>query len=171
MSKNIWKQLREISDPVIEKLTGPGILLNSISKSGSKLNTMTIGWGSLGCLWNKPVFIVFVRPQRFTCELLEEHAEFTVNISKSTKYNDGIMYAGTISGRAEDKIKELGVSPVKSEKISVPHFKEFEISIECKIIYKDALKEELVPADVKKIFYPKKDFHRFYIGEILAVHS
>ena len=35
-----------------------GILLNT---KDSKFNTMVIGWGHIGRLWNKPTFVVYVR--------------------------------------------------------------------------------------------------------------
>ena len=30
-----------------------------------KMNTMTASWGTLGILWNKPIAIMFIRPQRY----------------------------------------------------------------------------------------------------------
>ena len=170
MNRNIWKEFSEVSKGAIERMCSVGILLNSISADKGKANTMTIGWGMLGSLWNKPVFQIFVRPQRYTFELLEQTKEFTISISKSN-FQDGILYAGTYSGRDADKFKELGVTLVDSEKISVPYIKEFDVSIECKVIYQDCLKPELIPEDVKKTFYPGNDFHKFYIGEVLAVHK
>ena len=57
---------------------GKGILLTT--KSGEKVNTMTIGWGTLGVEWGKPIFIAFVREGRFTRQMLDESMEFTVNV-------------------------------------------------------------------------------------------
>ena len=36
--------------------------------AGSKdsFNTMTVSWGSVGIMWNKPVAFTFIRPQRYT---------------------------------------------------------------------------------------------------------
>ena len=31
-----------------------------------RYNSMTIGWGSLGTVWNKDVLTVYVRPDRYT---------------------------------------------------------------------------------------------------------
>ena len=45
---------------------------------GGRDNTMTIGWGSLGVVWGKPVFSVLVRPSRYTFDLLEASGEFSV---------------------------------------------------------------------------------------------
>ena len=48
------------------------------TKSGNKINTMVIGWGTTGVMWRMPVFIALVRKCRFTYELLEKSREFTV---------------------------------------------------------------------------------------------
>ena len=29
-----------------------------------KFNTMTVSWGGVGIMWNKPVAFTFIRPQR-----------------------------------------------------------------------------------------------------------
>ena len=44
-----------------------GVLLTT--KNGEAVNTMTIGWGTLGVEWGVPIFIAFVREGRFTREL------------------------------------------------------------------------------------------------------
>ena len=40
-----------------------------------KFNTMTASWGAMGILFNKPVAIIFIRPQRYTFEFLEEEKD------------------------------------------------------------------------------------------------
>ena len=50
------------------------------TKSGDQVNTMTIGWGTMGVEWNKPIFIAFVRQHRHSWKLLQENPEFTINI-------------------------------------------------------------------------------------------
>jgi len=55
-----------------------GILLTS--KAGDRVNSMTIGWGTLGIEWSTPIFVAFIREHRFTRELLDKNPEFTVNI-------------------------------------------------------------------------------------------
>lgn len=44
------------------------------------LNTMTIGWGQLGTLWNLPVCTVYVRPERYTYEFMEAQDTFSVSV-------------------------------------------------------------------------------------------
>ena len=42
-------------------------------------NSMTISWGSMGTIWNKPVVSVYVRPDRYTWRFLKENDTFTVS--------------------------------------------------------------------------------------------
>jgi flavin reductase (DIM6/NTAB) family NADH-FMN oxidoreductase RutF len=46
-----------------------GILLTT--KAGEKVNTMTIGWGTLGIEWSRPVFVAYVRESRHTRAMLD----------------------------------------------------------------------------------------------------
>ena len=34
-------------------------------------NTMTVSWGGLGTLWNKPVATIYIRPQRYTKQFVD----------------------------------------------------------------------------------------------------
>ena len=111
-----------------------GILLTT-ALSG-KVNTMTIGWGKIGIEWARPVFIAYVRESRYTKSILEETGEFTVNIPYG-EYDPKILgYCGTISGRDHDKISDMGLTLVEPNVISVPGIKEFPLTLECKVIYK-----------------------------------
>ena len=85
-----------------------GILLTT--KSGDRVNPMTIGWGKIGIEWNRPVFIAYVRETRYTKQLLEESGAFTVNIPYGDFDPKILSYCGTKSGRLpsySDPIKLL----------------------------------------------------------------
>ena len=47
-----------------------GLLLGSYDAKGNA-NLMTIGWGTQGIAWGKPVWAVMVRPSRYTYECIE----------------------------------------------------------------------------------------------------
>lgn len=108
-----------------------GVLLTT--KSGDKINTMTISWGALGIEWAKPMMIVYVREHRFTHKQLEENPEFTVNIPVGEFERKILGVAGTKSGHNVDKIKELGVTLEKPEVISVPGIRELPLTLECRV--------------------------------------
>ena len=48
-------------------------------------NTMTISWGGMGTLWNKPVVTVYVKPIRFTHKFMNENEYFTVSFLPEEK--------------------------------------------------------------------------------------
>ena len=49
--------------------------------SGDKehFNTMTASWGCVGWLWNKPVAVIFIRPERYTHEFIEQNETLTLS--------------------------------------------------------------------------------------------
>ena len=49
----------------IQRMREDGLLLVTLGADG-KANVMTIGWGTMGSIWSRPVFIVLVRPSRHT---------------------------------------------------------------------------------------------------------
>ena len=69
----LWDQAGYILDQV-----GKGVLMTTAVDG--EVNTMTIGWGTIGIQWRKPIFIAFVRESRYTKELLDKNPEFTINI-------------------------------------------------------------------------------------------
>ena len=44
-----------------------------------KFNTMTASWGGTGFLWNRPVVFIFIRPERYTYEFIENGDYFTLS--------------------------------------------------------------------------------------------
>jgi hypothetical protein len=71
-----------------------------------------------------------------------------------------------LSGRDGDKIVKAGLSPVDLGDGAVG-FAEARMTFKCRKIYVDDFDPEkfLVPEISRN--YPKKDYHRMYIGEIL----
>ena len=64
------------------------------SKYNGKVNTMTIGWGSIGIVWQKPIFTVLVRQSRYTREFMEKSNNFTVSVC----FDDSMKKAFNICG-------------------------------------------------------------------------
>jgi flavin reductase (DIM6/NTAB) family NADH-FMN oxidoreductase RutF len=152
----------------MSKLEDSGLLLVTAKKDG-KSNVMTVGWGLIGVLWRMPVFMVAVRPSRFTHELIEDSGEFTVNVP-GEGMNDVVKHCGNVSGREHDKFAECKLTLVKGKKVRVPVIKECKTHYECQVVHKLEVVPGLVPANVKKTFYPRSDYHTIYFGKILAVY-
>ena len=151
---------------VINKAYDPGIFLTTGYEG--KVNSMVIGWGTLGVIFEKPMFLVYVRNNRYTHELLDKNPEFTINVPINGVDKKALMICGGKSGRDTDKIKEAGLTLVESDKISVPGIKEMPLTIECKVIYKQDQATEELKEEVKKRFYSSetKTYHTVYYGEI-----
>ncbi len=147
---------------------------------GDRVNPMSIAWGGLGIEWNKSIFIAYVREYRFTRELLDKNPEFTVNIPYGEYDKHIISYCGTHSGRDVDKIKELGLTLVQSDIVSIPSIAELPLTLECKIIYSKLQDRNNIPNDIKERCYPpnldssysgsNKDYHIAYYGEIVGAY-
>jgi flavin reductase (DIM6/NTAB) family NADH-FMN oxidoreductase RutF len=79
------------------------------------------------------------------------------------------MLLGTKSGRDGDKVAESGLTPAASSKVLSPCFAEAKLVIECRKIYLDNLKPEFFQDPTIEANYPTKDYHRFYLGEVVAI--
>ena len=148
-----------------------GILLTT--KDGDGVNTMTIGWGTIGVEWGKPGFVAYVRESRHTREILDKTGEFTVNIPMDTVNPEIIRICGTRSGRDLDKIAHLGLMLEAGEKVSVPGIHELPLTLECRVLFRNVQDESRLPEDIQQRFYSAinaKDYHIAYYGEILDAY-
>ena len=152
----------------MRKLEDPGLLLVSAERKG-RANVMAIGWGLVGVLWRMPVFMVAVRPSRFTHEFIESSGVFTVNVPRDGM-DKVVNRCGEVSGREHDKFKECKLTLAKGRKVKAPVIKQCKIHYECRVVHKLKVKPSLVPAGLKNRFYPKGNFHTVYFGKIVAVY-
>ncbi len=129
-------------------------------------NTMTASWGSIGYLWNRPVAFIFVRPQRYTFEFIERSEYFSLSFFEGS-YRQALNICGTKSGRNTDKVQDAGLSPLFSSK-DTPFFREANLVFECRKLYGSELAEEnFVDTSILSRFYPNRELHKLYIGEIV----
>jgi flavin reductase (DIM6/NTAB) family NADH-FMN oxidoreductase RutF len=133
-------------------------------------NTMTASWGHLGILWNLPIAIAYIRPQRYTYGFANRYDHYTLSFFTET-YRPALQICGTKSGRDCNKVEEAGLTPMETIHGNVT-FREARLVLECRKIYQDHLKKEhfLIP-EVATKNYPKDDFHQFYMGQIIQVLS
>lgn len=130
-------------------------------------NTMTASWGTTGILWNRPVAICFVRPHRHTFQFTEKHDGFTLSFFDH-RYREVLDFCGTHSGRDIDKAAQTGLKPVQTPLGSIA-FEQARLVLECRKIYADFLKpDHFIVPEIAAKNYPGRDFHRFYIGEIVG---
>ena len=134
----------------------------------------------LGIDWAKPVFTVFVRDNRFTRELLAQNPEFTINIPYGSFDKKILGICGTKTGRDGNKLDAAGLTLEAPEIISVPAIRELPLTLECRVIYKQAQDPQAITEENKRKFYPQnvdssfhsanKDYHTAYYGEIVAAY-
>ena len=149
-----------------------GVLL--VTKGGEKVNAMTISWGALGIDWRHPTFTTYVRESRFTKGFLDKTGEFNIAIGAGEAAKKVLGVCGSKSGRDMDKIKECGLTLVEPEVTNVPAIKEFPLTLECKVVFKELKDPMAMTAANRETFYPetdgKRDNHVIYEGEIVAAY-
>ena len=162
----------------ILKALPKGILV--VSRAGSAVDAMTIGWGALGIEWGIPIFTAYIREGRFTRELIDKNPEFVVSVPRGDAARKITAFCGSRSGRDVNKIKELGLTLVDPEVVSVPAVAELPITLECRVAYRQPQPRELIPVPFQERFYPSdigseacgsnRDPHVAYYGEIVSAY-
>ena len=129
-------------------------------------NTMTISWGGLGTIWGKPVATVYVRTSRYTHDFMDANEFFTVSFyPEECRQILGVL--GSKSGRDMDKMKESGLTPVQAG--GSMSFKEAEVTLVCRKLFRQPLDVANMPEDVAKAMYEGQAPHDMYIGEIVDI--
>ncbi len=146
--------------------TGDGLLL--AAGDSVRSNAMTIGWGSLGNIWDKgtSTITVFVAQQRFTRGFMERSKYFTV-MSFDKAHKQVLEYMGSHSGRDGDKAQALGLHTLYTEH-GTPYYAEASQVFECELIYHTQF-DSTAFGDLPRNFY--KDYtsgiHSVYMGRIV----
>lgn len=129
-----------------------------------RYNSMTIGWGSLGTVWNKDVLTVYVRPDRYTWEFLRDNEYFTVSFFPES-CREALAIMGRMSGRDGDKAVAAGLTPrVLLQGIT---FKEATETFVCKKIYMAPMAYEDVPPVAQRIYQNGIKPHWIIMGEVV----
>jgi len=136
--------------------------------TAEKFNTMTISWGGLGTLWNKPVATVYVRTSRYTHEFMDASDHFTISFyPESYKQKLGVL--GSKSGREIDKMHFEGLTamPVGGS----VSFEEAEVTLICKKLFMQPLDVNRMPKEIAEKLYSGDAPHDMYIGEVEDILS
>ncbi len=151
----------------IFKLIGDDWMLITAGNK-EKANTMTASFGGFGILFSKNVAAIFVRPERYTYEFLEQNDTFSLSFF-TEDYRKQLTYCGRNSGKDEDKFKKCGFT-LSYNNDTTPYIDQGRITIICKKIYRQDIEKDcftdLAPFDKT---YSEGGMHRVYIGEILEI--
>lgn len=165
---NVWEYAPQILESV-----GKGILMTTAADG--VVDSMVIGWGTLGIQWGKPIFIAFVRQSRYTKELLDKNPEFTINVPLGQLDKDIYSVCGTKSGRDLDKVAHLGLDLVAGDAVSVPSIRQVPLTLECKVIYRQDQVLEDINEENRTRYYKAGtkddgDFHTAFYGQITGAY-
>ena len=69
--------INELTENFFETISKEWLLETAGNKDA--FNTMTANWGGIGFLWNKPVVYVFIRPERYTFDFIQNNDYFTLS--------------------------------------------------------------------------------------------
>ncbi len=144
-----------------------GVFLTT--KNEGEVNTMTMGWGTAGFIWNQNILMAPVRKSRYTHKLIENSEYFTVSVPLNGQLKKELQFCGTKSGRDYNKIEELNLELAEVEEAEVPIIKGNDLHFICKIKYQQDMLKENLAEDILEKKYPDKDMHTFYYGEVVAV--
>jgi flavin reductase (DIM6/NTAB) family NADH-FMN oxidoreductase RutF len=159
-------ELFDVIHETFAKLDGDGIL----QVAGDPPNPMTIGWATAGYIWGKQIITVLVRPVRHTFSLMESVKDFSVCILPD-EYRKSLHICGTRSGRDINKIEACNFTLEKCLGADAHFISEASVHIECRIVHKHFLDPETLDALIAKRYYPKRDFHMVYYGEVLGAYK
>lgn len=138
------------------------MLITAKDEANHRVNAMTASWGCMGVLWNKPVCVCFIRPQRHTFALAEKNDRLSLAFFGGG-YRDALKLCGTKSGKDLDKLAASGLH--SSEKDGVPFIEEAKLVLFGRKIYVDDLKEDSF-LDPSLLSHYRGDYHRIYVLEI-----
>lgn len=163
--------VKTLTDNVFSTIGKEWMLVTAGTKD--KWNTMTASWGCLGWLWNKPVAVVFIRPERYTHDFIEQGDTLTLSfLGHSEEARKALNFCGSRSGRDFDKAKETGLTPVELE-LGTVGFEQARLTFECHKLYKGDIKPvEFITPDIAQWYGGAKGgYHDVYIVEIVNAYK
>lgn len=159
-------EIQDFNENVFKLIGDDWLLINTYNEE--KVNSMTASWGGMGVLWNKEVAYIFIRPQRYTQELLPNNEYFSLSVM-GEEYRDVLNYLGSVSGRDENKLEKANLAVTKDEN-GAPIIEEARLNIMVRKLFCQQMTEDaFADKDLVDINYPNKDFHFVYVLEILKI--
>lgn len=129
----------------------PAVMVTVRDKDG-KDNIITVAWAGKVCT-NPPMVSISVRPERYSCHMLEESGEFVINLT-TEKLCYATDYCGVRSGRDVDKFVEMKLTKTEASEVNAAMIEESPVNIECR---------------VEKV--EKLGSHHLFLARVIAVHA
>jgi flavin reductase (DIM6/NTAB) family NADH-FMN oxidoreductase RutF len=159
----------EYSPQILKAMGKGGVFLNS--KLEGKINTMTVGWGSVSRYWMEPVIIAPIRLSRFSHHMVADSGVFTISVPLNGELRRELGICGTKSGRDVDKFEECGFTAIDGREVDCPIIGEASLHIECKVVAKSLLDASMMNGEiVDKMYggnYENGDYHTLFFGKVV----
>ncbi len=127
------------------------VLISCIGNA-NKPNVTTLAW-AMPTSQKPPLIAISLAPGRYSCSLIEESGEFTVNIPP-IELLQAVIACGTFSGRSFDKFKKANLTPIPGKRVKAPAILECLAHIECTV-------EDKIPTGD----------HVMFIGKIVEAYA
>ena len=127
------------------------VVLATCIPANGKPNIITLGM-YMPISSKPPLITIGVSPRRYSHKLISESREFVVNVPTKEILKE-MIHCGEVSGRAHDKFKEAGLTPIPASMVKPPLIKECVSNLECKVTASH-----------------KCGDHTLFVGEVVAAH-
>ena len=134
---------------------------------GNNVNTMTIGWATLGRMWGKPICVVPVRFSRYTRQLIEKADSFSLSIPLEGEFARELEYCGTKSGRKVDKYRECNLKLRPGATVTAPTIDGCPVVLECRNVHKQTLAPMNLAPEIVGEWYTDNDYHMLFYGAVI----
>jgi flavin reductase (DIM6/NTAB) family NADH-FMN oxidoreductase RutF len=141
-----------------------------ISAGKTSPNIMSSHWGAIGTFWNRHVFILPIRQNKYTHRIIEKTRCFAVSVPYRDMRSE-IINCERLSGFDVNKFEELHLHPARAKKIPAYTVSECGLFFECRVIYEADTTVGHVAKALHDDFYKDDNFHTMYFAEIIAAYE
>lgn len=149
------------------ELFGPRVYLGTAG-TPKFYNSLTLGWGATGILWNRPTAIVYVRENRYSFLFFEQNPVFVLSWYPQRHMKTLYRVFGRTSGIDTDKEALSGFTPVETPDGGVTYLQADKVVI-CRKVLRQRVPGEFMPREMRKRLNGDGFVHIQYTGEVLSV--
>ncbi|MGM9803333.1 MAG: flavin reductase family protein [Muribaculaceae bacterium] len=106
-------------------------MLISCGATPEEYNVFTASW--VGTICSDPAMCyVSIRPSRHSYDIVRRNMAFTINLTNED-LAQATDWCGVRSGRDINKFSQMGLTPVKGQKVPAPYIDQAPVCIECRV--------------------------------------
>lgn len=133
-------------------------------------NIMTTHWGALGTFWHKQVFVLPVRTDKYSYEVVKKSRSFAVSVPTTDMRNE-IVLCEHMSGYNVNKFDALHLHPQRAKKIPAYVLSECGLILECKVLFTAAADDSCIDETLRADMYDGKEYHSMFFGEVVECYE